>query len=521
MKKSRFTLQQQWMTLSCSLVLLMAIVSSACLWYLLRNQKMIQLQLSEEINRLFLLESIAQRFEKIIQAERTVITLRVGTDQYNAVDASRSQEVAALLEEWKLFEAKFQGAERDVTLSSVFEIQMENFMKASEQIRSVLALDTRDGRLDAVDISENSQKPAFIELCTAINQLQKESQSLIHSLVKSQETLIVRTTHLSMLVGISALVLAGILSYIAARVLTAPIISSIATVHHTGLELQGASSNLLKVSRDLAGASSQQAASLEETSSAVEELSSMTESHLRGTRTMKQLSNEVDALAASGENEMLRLQKAMEAIEESHRGTSRIVKTIDEIAFQTNILALNAAVEAARAGQSGAGFAVVADEVRRLAQKCAEAVRETSSKLNDSARRGSEAFDISREVTVAVNAIMEKSRQVRLIIDETAASAEQQAEGFRQVSRAVLEIDKVTQSNAAISEDAAAMAENLRQHITELSHSVDSLGAIVGKKSAHIPASYTDGFSHPVAEQPLRSVKRTAETVSPADQTLV
>ena len=181
----------------------------------------------------------------------------------------------------------------------------------------------------------------------------------------------------------------------------------------------------------------------------------------------------------------------MSAIQASSSEISKIIKTIDEIAFQTNILALNAAVEAARAGEAGLGFAVVADEVRSLAQRCAAAARETSDRISDSTEKSTQGARVSEKVAANLSAIVERIRRLDEMVAEIAQASHEQSKGIAQVGESVNGIDKITQSNAALSQQSAASAEELKTQSAEVRHAVDQLMSLVEK-------SVTAAASHPV-----------------------
>jgi methyl-accepting chemotaxis protein len=223
-----------------------------------------------------------------------------------------------------------------------------------------------------------------------------------------------------------------------------------------------------------------QAASLEETSSSLEEMSSMTKRNSENARKANDLAKEARAAADKGVGDMAAMNAAMHAIKVSSDDIAKIIKTIDEIAFQTNILALNAAVEAARAGEAGMGFAVVADEVRNLAQRSAQAAKETAAKIEGAIVKTGQGVEISNKVASALNEIVSKVRQVDELIAEVAGASREQTEGITQINTAVGQMDKVTQSNAATAEESAAAAEELNAQAETMKHSVNELLQLVG-----------------------------------------
>ena len=263
------------------------------------------------------------------------------------------------------------------------------------------------------------------------------------------------------------------------------------TLSQGSLQVAAASGQVSSASQSLAEGSSEQAASLEEISSSIEELASMTKRNAENAQSGKVSAGHARHAAESGAAEMERMQAAMNAIQQSSNDISKIIKTIDEIAFQTNILALNAAVEAARAGEAGAGFAVVADEVRSLAQRSAIAAKETADKIADACTRSAQGVDLSVKVTAGLQQILEKSREVDRLVTEVATASNEQSEGIAQINTAVSQMDKVTQSNAANAEETASAAEELNAQSEELRNAAAQLAALVG-----VTAGAATGHAH-------------------------
>jgi len=260
-------------------------------------------------------------------------------------------------------------------------------------------------------------------------------------------------------------------------------------------------------SQSLAEGSSEQAASIEETSSSLEEMASMTRRNADNARNANDLAKQAREAADKGAGDMQTMSAAMEAIKVSSNDISKIIKTIDEIAFQTNILALNAAVEAARAGEAGMGFAVVADEVRSLAQRSAAAAKETADKIEGAIAKTGQGVEINSKVAAALNDIVAKVRQVDELVTEVANASREQTEGITQINTAVGQMDKVTQSNASNAEESAAAAEELNAQAGVLKQSVGELLQLVGSTGR-------SGVSQPA--QGSEQYQTSREVVSPA-----
>jgi methyl-accepting chemotaxis protein len=233
-------------------------------------------------------------------------------------------------------------------------------------------------------------------------------------------------------------------------------------------------------SQTLSSGASEQAASVEETSASLEEISSMIRSTADNAEKAKALAGEAHAVAQAGSRTMVEMTQAMAAIDTSSAEVAKIVKNIDEIAFQTNILALNAAVEAARAGEAGAGFAVVADEVRSLAQRSAAAAKETADKIEAaiaSSRRGSQSC---AKVGESLAQIADRVSSTDSLVGEIATAAREQAQGIEQINTAITQMDQVTQSNSASAEESASAAEELDAQAASLKDMVGRLRQLVG-----------------------------------------
>ena len=244
--------------------------------------------------------------------------------------------------------------------------------------------------------------------------------------------------------------------------------------------VSGAASLVSGSSQSLSAGASQQAASLEETSASTEEIASITRKNADHALQVAGLMQKSADGAVAVNQSLDRMVEQMNEIGNSSNKIARIIKVIDEIAFQTNILALNAAVEAARAGEAGLGFAVVADEVRNLAQRCAQAARDTAGLIEDSiatSRDGNARLD---QMAGDVRAMTESATQVKSLVDEVNMGSQEQARGMDQISRAVMQMEQVTQRTAASAEESASAGADLNSHANALRTLVHEMREMVG-----------------------------------------
>jgi len=245
-------------------------------------------------------------------------------------------------------------------------------------------------------------------------------------------------------------------------------------------QITSASSQVASSSQSLAQGASEQAASLEETSASSEEITSMTRKNAENSQSAAAMMGEVDRSITEGNRTVEQMVTSMREITSSSDKISKIIKVIDEIAFQTNILALNAAVEAARAGEAGMGFAVVADEVRNLAQRSAQAAKDTAALIEESISKSNEGSTKLQQVTKVIQAITESATKVKTLVDEVNLGSQEQARGIEQISKAIAQMDQVTQSTAANAEESASASEEMSAQAEALGHIVVQLRSLVG-----------------------------------------
>jgi methyl-accepting chemotaxis protein len=263
-----------------------------------------------------------------------------------------------------------------------------------------------------------------------------------------------------------------------------PIHRVVAELRESAAQVSAASNQIADSSQSLADGSSRQAGSVEQASVSLEEISAMIRQNAEHARSANGLVRNTRGQVETANDSMGRLSQSIREIARSSDETAKIVKTIDEIAFQTNLLALNAAVESARAGEAGAGFGVVAEEVRNLAQRSAEAARNTAAWLEDARRQIEEGLSLVTGTESAFQEVDQSSAKAADLVEEIAAASNEQAQGIEQVNQAVVGINAVTQQNTSDAEESAAAAQQMNAQAVHVAEMVNDLLALVGGKTA-------------------------------------
>jgi methyl-accepting chemotaxis protein len=277
-----------------------------------------------------------------------------------------------------------------------------------------------------------------------------------------------------------AIALSLLISLLMSKRITTPLKRVIEVLSENSTQVASASEQVSSASQSLAEGASQQAAGIQETSSSLEEIASMTKQNVSHSEETNRLMADAGDNITKGEELMKRLIGAIGETKRSSDASSKIVKTIDEIAFQTNLLALNAAVEAARAGDAGKGFAVVAEEVRNLAQRAGEAARNTATMIERSIKSADQGVSVARETSMALKEMVTIMRKTASLTYEITAASKEQARGIEQVATAVAQMNQVTQSNAANAGESASASEELNAQVEQVNGLIQELMAIVG-----------------------------------------
>jgi methyl-accepting chemotaxis protein len=340
-------------------------------------------------------------------------------------------------------------------------------------------LATTDQLEAASNLLKDKVMPELERVTGQAVQLQQQQTGLLETAVQSAEGQVALGRWVTIAMIVLSLLVGAIIVFVVRQINTA-LRRTVTELAEGGEQVASAASQVSSSSQSLAQGSSEQAASLEETSASSEEINSMARKNTENSRSAADLVTQSQQKFVETNQALQQTVTAMGEINAQSGKISKIIKVIDEIAFQTNILALNAAVEAARAGEAGMGFAVVADEVRNLAQRCAQAAKDTAALIEESIVKSNDGKTKVDQVATAIRAITEESTKIKTLVDEVNLGSQEQARGIEQIGKAITQMEQVTQKTAANAEESASAAEELNAQSEGLKEVVERLTAMVG-----------------------------------------
>jgi methyl-accepting chemotaxis protein/methyl-accepting chemotaxis protein-1 (serine sensor receptor) len=406
----------------------------------------------------------------------TVLAAMLGdknrTEDYQRQFRSRADMVkAALADLTKLAES----GEESARLQSLDQ-QASLVSQAHEEMGGAMANQQMD---HAMEIFAQKVQPRLEEIARQTRELvDRENRALVaaSALSASRSTRNTAVTIVLMLLALGV----GVVVFLTVRHASSSLKDLASRMSRSAENVSNSAGMVSSASTSLASGASQQAASLQETSASTEEITSITRKNADHALQVAGLMQQ-SAEGAGGVNTSLdRMVEQMREIGNSSNKIAHIIKVIDEIAFQTNILALNAAVEAARAGEAGLGFAVVADEVRSLAQRCSQAARDTASLIEESIATSRDGDTRLNQMAESVRGMIESATRVKGLVDEVNLGSQEQTRGMEQISRAVLQMENLTQKTAASAEESAAAGTELNDQANSLRELVREMRVMVG-----------------------------------------
>lgn len=297
--------------------------------------------------------------------------------------------------------------------------------------------------------------------------------------VKAGERAFTNAFIMMAILGTIGIVLGILLTIFITRGITNSINRIVDTLAEGSNQVAAASNQLSVTSQQLAEGSAEQSTSLEETSSTLEEASSMIQQNTENTKQAALLSDQTKEAVDKGNLEMQNMIASMNEIKKSSDQISKVIKVIDDIAFQTNILALNAAVEAARAGEAGLGFAVVAEEVRNLAQRSAQAAKDTAAMIENNIGLSEKGVTVTQKAKEGLNEVTTQIKKISELMAEIATASQEQSQGISQINSAITQMEEVVQQNAASAQESASASEELSAQAQNLKEMVQQLILLV------------------------------------------
>lgn len=441
------------------------------------------------------LSSINNSMSNIYGLEKTLLnqnlTIAERKEFYGELELwwTKFYESTSEIDQFKLNSEQQTLWDKFIPLSTKWENEHFEFIKLSQAYDNIIGKPVLEDSL-MLQLSSKTKSirtNVFEQVDQLLTKFVQENtriadQSAVAALEKSRQGRIINTLVLAV-----GLVLFIAFAYFITRNIYTTLKAVIMKLENGASEVNSASLQVATAGQELAESSTEQAANLEETTSSLEEIASQIKQNTDSTISAEKAMDHAKQIVGKGALAMAELTEAMQEIQQSSLETSKIIKTIDDIAFQTNLLALNAAVEAARAGEAGKGFAVVAEEVRNLARRSAEAAKNTSELIQTSQSRSEAGVEIAASASEYLEEIKKSASNVDTMITEIASASKEQTVGIEQLTTVMNDMERMVQNNASSSEESASAAEELSAQSDELTLIVDSLLNMIENKQKKAP----------------------------------
>lgn len=434
---------------------------------------------------------------------------RIMADTLNLFQNTSNAETNALIEDINSLKTQNTDLLKEYSSTNLSKDELELFGKMKQLretfwkniFRSVeLGKQNKNAQAYAVYKSNLKFLQEYREILAGLVKCQKDISKKVfdENVVASKAS-----TTLTVLIGVFSLILLITLGNVISSMISKPISRAIEELESGAEEVSAASQQLSAASEQLASGTSEQAAAIQETSSAIDETDSMVRQNADNTQQAAVLAKNAKNAAEKSSKEMDNMIISMENLKKSSDEIAKIIKVIDEIAFQTNILALNAAVEAARAGDAGKGFAVVAEEVRNLAQKSAIATRDTSKIIENNIILSKENVGMTQTVNENIKQIDIETQKVSEILNEIAIASQEQAQGIQQINKAIQQMEQVLQTNASTAEESSSAAHELSSQAVSVKDIVNNLIAMAEGQDALRNRKHHN-ISKPILKSPAK-----------------
>ncbi|MEI6243568.1 MAG: methyl-accepting chemotaxis protein [Acidobacteriota bacterium] len=452
-----------------------ALASSFLLWRLNDEGKSYDALFARDVKLADDARVMQVNFKKEVQEWKNVLLRGHVLEDYNKYRKSFQDEQAAVIKSAEDLKAK--------TTDPAIVAKVEEFIKEHDALgvkyQSAIAVFEKSQGKDsaAADAVVRGQDRVPTDLCDAIVGKMSEGVEVQREALDAS---MLRVQWIVSLLLLGAFVAMLVVSTVLIRGLMAQMTSMTSSLRDGSEQVLSAAAQVSTSAQSLSQGATEQASSLEETSASMEEMASMTRKNSQNASDVAKLVVDVAGQVHDSNDALAGMVSSMAAIQESSNKVAKIIKTIDEIAFQTNILALNAAVEAARAGEAGMGFAVVADEVRNLAQRSAQAAKDTAGLIEESIARAQEGNTKVEDVARSIGSMTESITRVKGMVEEVRQASQQQTQGIDQVTLAITQMEKVTQTTAATAEESAAASEELNAQAETSMTIVRELELLVG-----------------------------------------